>query len=118
MQLKSFAQDKANHYFYGSLAAAGGAAAAMVLLVALGRWQLHLLWAHWVIALAGAAGAAVSALAAGLWKEAQDQSANALAALLNEPPPHEVSRGDVQATAAGAVPVVAALLAIALLGRL
>lgn len=117
MQPKLFAQDKANHYVYGSLAAAVGAAAAMALLVLLGRHGLQMQWAHWLIALAGSVGAGVAALGAGLWKERRDQRANEEATLLNKPPPHEVSAADVNATAAGAVPVVVALLALALLGR-
>lgn len=105
---KLFPQDKANHYAYGSWIAT--AAAAAVMAVALGCGHAP----GWLPAAAAAAGA-FAALAAGVWKEAQDQVANDAAFAAGEPPPHEVSSADVLATALGAVPVAVPLLALSAL---
>jgi hypothetical protein len=107
--MKLFAQDKANHYAYGSWAALGAAMVALVAGLSVAGYAL-------ATAAGVAAMAAISvAGAAGAWKEARDDLANAEALARGESPPHDVSRNDLIATLLGALPVAAPLLLLAAL---
>jgi hypothetical protein len=103
LNLKSFAQDKANHYFYGSNIAAISAA--------LGMWAavLPMLWglipASTVLLLGlGIFAAAVVTAAVGAWKEWVHDAAHT--------DTNTVDLADFWATLAGCVPVVVVLLAV------
>ena len=91
MQLKSFAQDKANHFVYGAFAAMIGA---IVAAKVIGEPQFA-----WLVAIAAAA-------LIGICKEAIDYWQNKQADL----PLHVVERADIIATALGGVPVALPLL--------
>ena len=137
--------DKAQHYVWGSAAAALGACMGLLLAHVLARGSppiLALLAPRpGLLLLVAGTAAVLCAWLAGCWKEARDARANArareahvaahLAAVeawvaadlpATEAPaqpfaaPHEVSAADIRYTAAGALPVLVTLLAVALAG--
>jgi hypothetical protein len=111
MELKVFAQDKANHYAYGSWVAIGAAALVMAIagvLFVLTRNPHVFVWTPTLAAIAGVGGA----WCIGAWKEEQDAEANAAALAAGERPRHEASHRDRNATALGALPVSLPLLAL------
>lgn len=116
MTPKLFAQDKANHYFYGSLAAAIGGALCAAALIGLAGVALPPPWLYVLIALAAIA----SAAGLGWATEARQARLNAAAVARGEAPPHTVSEGDAVATALGgvsvALPWLVAALVVALTG--
>jgi hypothetical protein len=87
MQLPQLPADKANHFFYGSLAAA--------IAVPIGA---HFGFPSQVSALIGSA-------SAGAVKELADAIENAQALICGEAPVHSVDFYDFMATAAGGLPV-------------
>ena len=103
--------DWANHCLYGSHAAWPAACGGLggALLVPLPLWAACAL---------GALAAVVAAASLGAWKEWRDARINRAALARGLPAPHEASRGDIVATALGAVPVAVPLLVLALLLRL
>lgn len=97
MNIPTIPADKAQHYFYGSLAGLAGVAAAAGLHLLL-RVPLSLMPVF----------ALLAAVGAGVWKEWRDELANQEAEAAGQPAPHEVSLADVRWTAAGAGPVILA----------
>lgn len=93
--------DKAQHYFWGSLAGLAGALLAAYL-VSRGAPRILV-----------PAAALLLALAAGVAKEIADRRANEAAIDAGGAPPHEVSRADAAWTVTGAVPVALAAAALA-----
>jgi hypothetical protein len=116
MQIKLFAQDKANHYFYGSLAAALGAmlgiASCTGMALAVGSHASLLCQL-----VSGLMGAPAAAYLLGAWKESRDAADNAAAVAAGRPVEHSVDRADAMATLAGCVPVVAVLAALLVASR-
>jgi hypothetical protein len=103
LNLKSFAQDKANHYFYGSNIAAVSAALGMWAVVISMLWGL--LPASTVLLLAsGIFISAVITILVAAWKEWVHDKAHA--------DTNTVDPADFWATVAGCVPVVIVLLAV------
>jgi divalent metal cation (Fe/Co/Zn/Cd) transporter len=106
LNLKSFAQDKANHYFYGSNIAALAAGLGLWIVAILMLWGLipastvGLLFTGNVISIV------VTAAFAG-WKEWIHDAAH--------PETNTVDRADFWATVAGCVPITVILVALATL---
>lgn len=98
MKIPTIPADKAQHYFWGSIAGGAGALLAVAL-------HLPAQMAP-VFALA-------AALVAGVWKEWSDDEANRAAEAAGEPLPHEVSGADVAWTVAGAASASIAAAAVA-----
>jgi hypothetical protein len=106
---KLFAQDKANHYIYGSQAAWIGALAAMLIFVLARRYgALHGVGLEAML-YTGMIGAVLAAAALGKVTEMWQARMNARALAQGKPAPHNIEAADVRATAAGCIPVVAAL---------
>jgi len=109
--LPMFAQDKANHYGYGSWVATAAAIVAMCVLVLL--WFATQALAVVVLMPLGAGLAApVGAYAAGRWVESRQHDINRRAIAAGQPAPHEVSVRDTNATALGALPILVSMLVL------
>jgi hypothetical protein len=110
--LKLFPLDKANHYFYGSLAAALGAIVTLGVVL----WRTHAMPNTWLACMLVALGSVIAATALGLATERRQAGLNAAAWAAGKEPGHDVTMGDVIATGLGAVPVAAPwlLLTVAL----
>jgi hypothetical protein len=109
--LRVFPWDKLSHYQWASWFATLGAVITIATMVVQFRIGLPM------AALGGAVVAIAVAAIAGFAGERLDQQANDAAAAGGQAPPHEVSTGDIVASALGALPVAAPLLLLWLLSR-
>jgi hypothetical protein len=108
MKIPLLPQDKANHYFYGSLASLVTLIAAKLLLLAIAFFGVSSAW-HASVLLVYVV-AFLASVAVGKAKEIMDQRANDQAIAEGRDPEHSVETNDVRATAAGGFIVSAAFL--------
>ena len=106
LNLKSFAQDKANHYFYGSNIAALAAGLGLWIVAILMLWGLVPASTIALLFAGNAIGIVATAIVAG-WKEWVHDAAH--------PGTNTVDRADFWATVAGCVPITIILVALAIL---
>lgn len=106
-RLAALRADRAKHVIGGAIAAGVAAPVSAALFARLFDVTPLIFVLAGVVAIAAAWGA-------GRWKESADAEANAIAEAAGMVPPHEVSQGDIDATAVGGVLVAIPMWLLAL----
>jgi hypothetical protein len=101
--------DRAKHHIAGNWSGKAGGLAVFALVYCMS-------WLPLPAALLMASPAClIAARVVAQWKEDRDREANEAAAEVGQDAPHEVSRGDIDATTAGAVPEALSFIVLALI---